>query len=104
MEKVALIDPTTEDRIAAAIGDAAKLVSEGLDPDSALTKVAEDQQLPAGFIPLLCSVYNTGRTLAQLRSSNEVMDKLSNFTLAKSEVVMDRLYPQVKAASFFRDR
>ena len=103
MEKVALIDPTTEDRIAAAIGDAAKLVSEGLDPDSALTKVAEDQQLPAGFIPLLCSVYNTGRTLAQLRSSNEVMDKLSNFTLAKSEVVMDRLYPQVKAASFFRD-
>jgi hypothetical protein len=84
-----------EDHLMQGVKQAVHLVdSEGIEPDDALHKVAVQMKYTPGFLKAACNAYNTGRQLAQLESSDSILDKLANFPLANYENIHDRIWGQ----------
>lgn len=89
-----------EERLISALNEIADLTNDGTDPNEAITKVASDKQIPAGHIQLLVNAYNTGRSTAQRRSSDDVWSKAAEFPLADTSVILENMYPdKVKTAA-----
>lgn len=82
-----------ETRILDAIQDVCHHVSEGMDPTSAVVKVASEEQLTPNFIKLVCTGYNTGATTYQREKSAGILDKMAEFPLADLPSVMDQMFP-----------
>jgi len=93
MKKMSKAD---EDRILDALDDVASLVNNGEDPNSAITKVASDRQMPPGHVGLMVHAYNTGRTNLQRKSHESIMDKAAEFPLADKGKILANMYKDKK--------
>lgn len=91
--------PDQETRITTSLGRMSDLVNSGAHPTDALYKIATEARMPAGHVRLMAHAYNTGRTLHQMRSNDELHEKLAEFPLADAADVLERMFPsQVKTA------
>lgn len=91
-----------EQKLLDGVKQAVDLVdSEGLSPNDALQKVAEEFNYSPGFLKAACNAFNNGRQLAQWKANDSVLDKLASFPLAHYETVHDNIWgsTQEKAAS-----
>lgn len=94
------LDKQAEDRLLAAIEKTAALVNDGVDPNEAIAKSAQDGGIPPGHINLMVHAYNTGRTTRQRQDGHDPLDKAANFQIASAERVLELLYPsKVKSAA-----
>lgn len=83
-----------------ALNRIADLTNDGMEPNEAIIKVASTSQIPAGHIQLLVNAYNTGRTTAQRRSSDDVWSKVAEFPLADAAIILERMFPdRIKTAA-----
>lgn len=82
-----------EQKLIAAIENAAGLVNAGMAPNDAIVKSASDANIPAGHLNLMVHAYNTGRTTKQREAGADTLEKAADFQLADVEVVRDRLFP-----------
>lgn len=88
-----------EDRLMTALNRVADLTNDGADPNEAISKVAMANQIPAGHVQLLVNAYNTGRTTAQRRSSDDLWSKVAEFPLADTSAILEKMFPdRVKTA------
>ena len=89
-----------EQKLIAAIEDAAAFVNDGLEPNDAIVKSASKNSIPAGHVNLMVHAYNTGRTNKQREHGDTTQEKSANFALADAETVLETLYPKtVKTSS-----
>jgi hypothetical protein len=89
-----------EEKLMTALNRIADLTNDGMEPNEAITKVASASQIPVGHIQLLVNAYNTGRTTAQRRSSDDVWSKVAEFPLADAATILERMFPErVKTAA-----
>src|SRR5882724_10107940 len=76
-----------------AVKKIAELVNMGDDPTDAVVKVASERELSKGFLPLICSAYNTGVINAQRKSAFSILEKFADVPLADAKVAEERLFP-----------
>jgi hypothetical protein len=82
-----------EARILDAIQDVCEHVTGGMEPTSAVIKVAEEEGLTPNFVKLVCTGYNTGATTYQREKASHILDKMAEFPIADLDSVMSHLYP-----------
>jgi hypothetical protein len=88
-----------EAKISSALNAVIDLVNNGTDPTDAVVKAASDWKIPYGHIDLMVNAFNIGRSEAQRKGSSELFEKVSEFELADTKQVLDRMFPDtVKAA------
>jgi hypothetical protein len=89
-----------EQKLIAAIEDAANLVNKGMAPNDAIVKSAAAADIPAGHINLMVHAYNTGRTTKQRETGENTLEKAADFRLADADTVLAALYPaEVKTSA-----
>ncbi len=89
-----------EGKLLAAIEQAATCVNDGEDPNTAITKIASERDMPAGHVRLMVHAYNTGRTATQRASGDSTNEKSADFKLADADTVLENLFPtKVKTAA-----
>lgn len=84
-----------EAQILNAIRDVVAEVAAGATPTAAVVKTAEAHRLPAGFVPLVCQAYNTGRQTQQREGHDDILGKTAEFALADTQAALAELYPSV---------
>ena len=96
------LNSSDEKKLLDGVKTAVSLVdNEGMSPNDALKKVAEEYQYSPGFLKSACNAFNNGRQLAQWNANDSVLDKLASFPLADYDAIHDSLWggEQEKAAS-----
>lgn len=88
-----------EQKLIAAIEQAAGFVNSGMSPNAAIIKSAAAADIPAGHINLMVHAYNTGRTTTQREQGENTLEKAADFQLADAQTVMDALYPKAVKTS-----
>jgi len=87
------LSKSDEQRLLDGVKLAVDLVdNQGLSPNVALQKVAEQLHYSPGFLKSACSAFNTGRQLAQWNDNQSVLDKLASFPLADYDIVHDAMW------------
>ena len=93
------LNKQAEQKLIAAIENAANRVNAGATPNEAIIKSASEAEIPAGHINLMVHAYNTGRTTKQREQGEDTLEKSADFQLADSHAVTEALYPkQVKTS------
>lgn len=96
------LSKSDEQMLLDGVKQAAALVdNQGLSPNAAMQKVAEELQYSPGFLKAACNAFNNGRQLAQWNANDSVLDKLASFPLANYDEVHNEMWgkTQEKAAS-----
>lgn len=94
------LNKQAEQRLTDALGEVARLVGAGSDPNDAIVKVASDVGLPAGHVNLMVQTYNIGRQEAQRRAGTDLFEKSAEFSLADAGRILERMFPtEVKTAA-----
>ena len=96
------LSKSDEQMLLDGVKQAAALVdNQGLSPNAAMQKVAEELQYSPGFLKAACNAFNNGRQLAQWNANDSVLDKLASFPLANYDEVNNEMWgkTQEKAAS-----
>jgi len=89
-----------EAKLLAAIEKAAERVNAGEEPNAAITKIAAEENMPAGHVQLMVHAYNTGRTTTQREQGASTAEKSADFKLADGDAILDALFPKtVKTAA-----
>lgn len=88
-----------EAKLLSALEKVAELVNTGDNPNSAIVKIAKDNNLPGGYVRLVVNAFNTGATNAQRESGETTGEKAADFTLADADQILDTLYPKVVKTS-----
>lgn len=84
-----------------AIDKITDLCSDGLSPNDAIIKTAQDMRLGADRLPILVSAYNIGATADQWHSGESIREKTASFQIADIDAIKRKLYPTaVKTASY----
>jgi len=83
----------TEARILAALESAVKLANDGMTPDEALTKVAEDEKFTPQITQRIIEAFNISKTLNHLKKSAE-SERASSFPIASPENVLGAIWPE----------
>jgi hypothetical protein len=99
------LSKSDEQSLLDGVKKAADLVdNQGLSPNAALQKVAEEFQYSPGFLKAACNAFNNGRQLAQWNANDSVLDKLAGFPLANYDEVHHEMWgdTQEKVASVAR--
>lgn len=86
------LDSREEQNLLSAIKRAVDLVDKGTAPDTAITKIAKEEQYTPGKIKLVCAAYNTGRQTAQREENKNILDKFAEFPLACADTVISNIY------------
>jgi len=81
-----------EQQLLDAVKAATDLVTAGLSPNDAVTKVAKDNGFGPGKIRLIGQAYNTGQQLGQWRHPGGALDKLASFPMCDPDAVINALY------------
>lgn len=79
-----------------AVREVGARVGRGEHPSAAVEKVAADRGLLPGQVRLVCSAFNTGRQVAQMRANETALEKFATFDLADPDTVLRGLYPRVE--------
>ena len=87
------LNSSDEKKLLDGVKTAVSLVdNEGMSPNDALKKVAEEYQYSPGFLKSACNAFNNGRQLAQWDANDSVLDKLASFPLANYDAIHDSLW------------
>ena len=87
------LNKSDEQKLLDGVKTAVSLVdNEGMSPNAALKKVAEDFQYSPGFLKAACNAFNNGRQLAQWDANDSVLDKLASFPLANYEELHNEMW------------
>lgn len=82
-----------EQRLLDGVKQATDLVdNQGMSPNDALQKIAEDLEYSPGFLKAACNAFNNGRQLAQWNANDSVLDKLASFPLADYDEIRERIW------------
>lgn len=87
------MDKQAEERLLTAVRTVSSAVEGGMDPTSAVIKVARDQDLGRNMVPLVVQAYNVGRTNWQQENNSNILDKQASFPIARLEDAIAELYP-----------
>lgn len=94
------LSKTAEMKLINAIERAATLVNDGSNPNDAIVKSAQENDIPFGHLDLMVHAYNTGRTTKQREQGENTLEKAADFFLADISVVKETLHPaQVKTSA-----
>lgn len=86
-----------------AIDKIADYCGEGLSPNDAIVKAAQDLGLTKDMLPILVNAFNVGATAEHWAAGNSVKEKTASFPIADIHEIRSRLYPEkVKSASAAR--
>ena len=92
MERMSKIE---QRKMLKALDKAADYTKDGLSPDDAITKVAEEFQLSAPKIERLCEAYNKANAVAYMKTAPEDR-RADNYPLAKIANVVNNIYGTVE--------
>jgi hypothetical protein len=87
------LSKTAEMQLISAIERAATLVNDGLNPNDAIVKSAQENNIPFGHLDLMVHAYNTGRTTKQREQGESTLEKAADFSLADISVVKQTIHP-----------
>lgn len=90
MEKLSSAE---EKRIMDALQTSVGLCNQGLHPNDAIAKVAEEQQFGPSYVQRMVEAMNVSKTLAHMKNASG-SERAANFPLADAGVILDRLYPE----------
>ena len=94
------MDSQTRSKIDSAIETAAKLASEGMHPNDAIIKVAEENSFNADIGRLMARNFNVTKTLAHFEAFKGNAEKrASDFEVADAEVVAEEINKKAKVKS-----
>lgn len=94
------LTPQTERRLMECINLTTDHVNDGMHPNAAITKAAQDAGVAPGEVKLVVHAYNTGRTARQRTEGDDPFEKSAEFEMADLSTVLDTMYPdRVKKAS-----
>jgi hypothetical protein len=95
------ITAETESRLMEAGKTMVRLTNEGSTPDSALQKVAKDNNFGPDFVERLAQMYNTSRTLKMMKEAGGETKRTIDHPLADASAVISELFSDVgeKSAS-----
>ena len=82
-----------EEQAMTALKAAVEMANDGTDPSEALTKAAEDAQLPPQMVQRLVEAFNTSKTLAHFRKTAG-SDRAKSFPIADASSVLGKLFPE----------
>lgn len=82
-----------EEQAMTALKAAVELSNGGMVPSEAITKAAEDAQLPPQMVQRLVEAFNTSKTLSHFKKSSGA-DKAKSFPLADASSVLGKLFPE----------
>jgi hypothetical protein len=100
MKTLPKLSEASEQRISSALSKVAELIEDGETPTDAITKIASQEQLPAGQVRLMVRAFNTGRSLEHLRAHDTLEEKAASFELADASEILEQLYPsKIKTAA-----
>jgi len=87
------LSESDERRLLDGVKSAVSLVdNQGMTPNAALQKVAEQFEYSPGFLKAACNAFNTGRQLAQWNSEDSILDKLASFPLADYDAIHGKMW------------
>lgn len=103
------LSKSDEQKLLDGVKQAVDLVdNQGMTPNTAMKKVAEEFKYSPGFLKAACNAFNNGRQLAQWKANDNVLDKLASFPLADYETIHDEMWgssqEKVASASAFSPR
>jgi len=100
------LSKSAEAKLLVALERIADLVNTGSDPNSAIIKVARDQDLPSGHIQLIVTAYNTGATTSNRETGDNTLEKAADFRLADASEILDNIFPKIvkTSAEIVRER
>jgi predicted DNA-binding WGR domain protein len=96
-----------ERRIMNALERAVGMTNGGMNPNDALSKVAEDERFAPPVVQRMVEAYNVSKTLAHMKNANGPA-RADSFPLADAERVLRHIYPEnveapaAKAASVYK--
>lgn len=94
------LSKSDEQKLLDGVKKAVDLVdNNGLSPNEAMQKVAEELQYSPGFLKAACNAFNNGRQLAQWNANDSILDKLASFPLADYEEVHKSMWGDTKEKS-----
>ena len=82
-----------EERIVTALGQAVKLANDGMTPDEALTKIAEDEKFTPQITQRMIEAFNISKTLHHLKKSAEA-ERAKSFPIASPESILGSIWPK----------
>lgn len=71
----------------------------GVDPNTAIIKVAQSMHLTPDYIPVIVAAYNNGAQYAQRENGNSILEKTAKFPIANIDAINKALYKTQKKAS-----
>jgi hypothetical protein len=87
------LSESDERRLLDGVKSAVSLVDDqGMTPNAALRKVAEQFEYSPGFLKAACNAFNTGRQLAQWNGEDSILDKLASFPLADYDAIHSEMW------------
>lgn len=92
MSEETRISSTAERKLVNSVKKAIDMVNDGTDPNTAIAKMAEDQNYGPDFVNRMVEIYNTSRALAHYKKAS-AKDKANDFPIASAEEVVSGLYP-----------
>ncbi len=92
-----------ERQIMAALVKVAAAVAGGSDPSAAIAKVAAEDQLPRGYVPLMVNAYNVGQTARMRTDGKTPAEKSASFPVADTATVFERLFPSAYKTAADKD-
>jgi len=81
-----------EQKALTALEDAIKLVGDGMTPDAAITKAAQDAKLEPQMIQRMVEAYNVSKTLSHLDKAAGA-ERAQTFPIADSSAILQELFP-----------
>lgn len=86
------MDKAEEKRIVEALEKAVKLANDGMSPDDALVKMANEYKFPAESVKRMVEAFNVSKTLAHLKHAKADV-RGDSFPIAGVENILGKLYP-----------
>lgn len=87
------ISASSENKIRSSLGRMVDMIDGGLTPTEALAKVAAEQDLPRGHLPIMARIYNVSASEHWRKTAADVTERAASFPLADSEAAEKILYP-----------
>jgi hypothetical protein len=98
------MDKDGQDKLLAVVDKVASLVEDGDSPDEAIIKIAKEERLPDGHIPVVCHAFNVGRANFLRKTASSLLEKASTVPLANSELILNRLNSKIEKSASMRSK
>lgn len=98
MSNLEPLSSAEEQKLVGAVRDAISQANSGMDPSTAIAKVAADKNYNPEFVGRMVEMFNTSKTLSHLKNTKEAA-RAADFKLASTDKVIGEMFPRLNSVS-----